>query len=189
MNTRIPAILSLIVAVAIFFGYVNPTWSGKIASQNAALASDDAALAAAAAYTAEQSQLTSAQSAIDANDLARLSVFLPDSVNNVRLILDLNALAARSGLALSNIDVVDTGSSNAKAGANTPAAGLPAAGTNPLGSIDLALSAVGTYASLQNFLQGVEKSGRLLDVRDLTVKGSNTGAYTYQMTVRLYWLR
>ncbi len=164
--------LAVIVALGIFFGYVNPTWSGEIATTKAAITSADAA-----EYTAKQSQLTSMRNAIDPKDLARLAAFLPDSVDNVRLILDLDALAARSGLALSNIDVADASSSNAKTGAN------------PVGSVDLTLSAIGTYSALRGFLEGVEKSGRLLDVRDLTVKGSSTGAYNYQMTVRLYWLR
>jgi len=55
--------------------------------------------------------------------------------------------------------------------------------------VDLSLSAIGTYTALQNFLRGVEKSVRLLDIKDIVVKGSDTGVYTYQMKLRLYWLR
>ena len=102
------------------------------------------------------------------------------------LILDLNALAARSGLSLSNIDVI-AGATNSKEVAASGA--LSALDTNPLGSIDLSLSAIGTYAALQSFLVGVEKSARLLDIRDVVVKGSDTGVYIYRMTLSLYWLR
>jgi hypothetical protein len=42
---------------------------------------------------------------------------------------------------------------------------------------------------MQTFLTGIEKSARLLDVQDILVTGSDTGVYTYQMTMRLYWLR
>ena len=189
MNNRALSIVALIVAAVIFFGYVSPTWSGGIADKKAAIKGDDAALAAATAYAAEQDQLAKQRDAIDSQDLARLAKFLPDSVDNVRLILDLNALAARSGLALSNIDVADTSTSNAKTGGQKQVSGLLTSIANPVGSVDLTISAVGTYVALQNFLRGVEKSGRLLDVRDLTVAGSNTGAYTYHMMVRFYWLR
>ena len=51
------------------------------------------------------------------------------------------------------------------------------------------LSAVGTYPSLKSFLAGVERSARLLDVQSLSVKGSETGVYTYEIKLRLYWLR
>ncbi|MBI2025438.1 hypothetical protein HYT04_01465 [Candidatus Kaiserbacteria bacterium] len=70
-----------------------------------------------------------------------------------------------------------------------PAGTLPVSRANPIGSVDLSLSAIGTYSSLQAFLVGIENSARLIDVRDIVVKGSDTGVYTYQMTLRLYWLR
>lgn len=183
MSSRILPVLALFVAIGTFFGYVSPTWSGSIAETKAAIVLNDQALTAASEYKAQQNTLAAARSAIDPEHLKRLSVFLPDSVDNVRLILDLNALAARSGLSLSNIDVVinNTGSTES----NT----LGAATLNPVGSVNLSLSAVGTFTALQTFLSGVERSARLLDVQDIAVKGSDTGVYTYQMTLRLYWLR
>jgi Tfp pilus assembly protein PilO len=187
MNDRILPLIALLVAAGIFFAYVSPTWSGSIAATREAITLDDQALAAANQYVAQQNALASARNAIDSADLSRLTTFLPDSVDNVGLILDLNALAARSGFSLSNIDVISNTASGAKAASAQQ--GLPAAGVSPVGSVDLSLSAVGTYASLQSFLAGVERSARLLDVRDLVVKGSETGVYNYQMALRLYWLR
>ncbi|MDP2651627.1 MAG: type 4a pilus biogenesis protein PilO [bacterium] len=186
MNSRILSIFALVAALGIFFGYVNPAWNVGIAATKVALVSDDQALAAASQYTAQQSELAAKRSAIDPADLARLSAFLPDSVDNVGLILNLNALAARSGLSLSNIDVM----SNAPSTTGNAAVGaLPVSNASPVSSIDISLSAVGTYTAFQAFLAGVEKSQRLLDIRDITVKGSDTGVYKYQMTLRLYWLR
>lgn len=186
MNTRVLPLIALLVAAGIFFLYVSPTWSGPIRATKAAIASDDQALAAANEYTRQKNALSSARDAIDPANLTRLAAFLPDSVDNVGLILDLNALAARSGFSLANIDVV----SKTANGATVPSRlGLPAAGASPVGSIDLSLSAGGTYAALQAFLTGVEKSARLLDVRNVVVKGSDTGVYNYQMALRLYWLR
>lgn len=187
MNSRILPIFALFAAVGIFFAYVNPTWSGPIASAKNAIALDNQALAAAKEYTAQQNTLVSARSAIDPTNLAQLAVFLPDSVDNVGLILDLNALAARSGLSLANIDVVTSDASSGSTSALPNALG--AVQLSPVGSIDLSLSAVGTFAAFQSFLEGIERSTRLLDVQDIVVKGSDTGVYTYQMTVRLYWLR
>jgi len=180
MNGRTLPILALLVAAGIFFGYVHQMWTGEISATKAAIASDDKALAAASEYGSQQNELASARNAIDQVSMDRLTVLLPDSVDNVGLILDLNALAARNGISISNIDVMaDT----------KPADTTPLSGKNPVGSIDLSLSAIGSYASLQNFLTDVEKSRRLLDVRDITIKGSDTGVYNYHMTLRLYWLR
>lgn len=187
MSTRILPLVALFVAIGIFFLYVSPTWSGSIGAIKTAIAADDQALAAANQFAAQQNTLASARDAIDPADLTRLTAFLPDSVDNVGLILDLNALAARSGFSLSSIDVISKTTSVATASAGQQ--GLPAAGASPLGFVDMSLSAVGTYTALQSFLSGVERSARLLDVRDIVVKGSDTGVYNYQMLLRLYWLR
>jgi len=182
MNSNVLPILAFLVAIGIFFGYVSPTWSGSISATKSAIANDDLALVAAREYTAQQNELASARNAIDQENLKRLTSFLPDSVDNVELILNLNALAARSGLSLSNVDVIAS-TANTQ---NTPSAEINA---NPVSSVDISLSAVGTYAALQTFLVGIEKSGRLLDVRNISVKGSDTGVYIYQMTLRIYWLQ
>ncbi|MDD2657497.1 MAG: type 4a pilus biogenesis protein PilO [Candidatus Pacebacteria bacterium] len=180
MNSRLLPTLALFVAAGIFFVYVNPTWSGSITDTKAKIALDNQALDAARQYAAQQNVLADARDAIDASSLERLSTFLPDSVDNVGLILDLNALAARSGLSLANIDVVTN---------DIPGTKTAPAATSPVGSVNLSLSAVGTFSALQTFLIGVERSARLLDIQDVVVKGSDTGVYTYQMTLRLYWLR
>ncbi|MGD0328469.1 MAG: hypothetical protein ABSB00_02010 [Minisyncoccia bacterium] len=187
MNNHILPTLALLIAIGIFFTYVNPTWSGPIATAKAAIASDGQALAAASQYAAQQNELASARNAIAPADIARLTTFLPDSVNNVGLILDLNALAARSGISLSNVNI--TVNANNAGAASSATGALPVSGASPVGSADFSLSAKGTYTAFLAFLAGIEKSERLLDVRDITVEGSDTGVYTYQMTLRLYWLQ
>jgi len=190
MNSRILPALALFISVAIFFVYVSPKWNGSIADTKAKIVLDDQALTAADEYTRQQNALASARDAIDPANLTRLSTFLPDSVDNVGLILDLNALAARSGLSLANIDVVTNDTAGTKSATSIPVPGaLPVAARNPVGSVNLSLSAVGTFTALKSFLNGVERSARLLDVQDIVVKGSDTGVYTYSMTLRLYWLR
>jgi hypothetical protein len=186
MNSRVLPIFAFAIALGIFFAYVNPTWTGSIAAAKATIAADDQALSAAQHFTAQQNQLAAARDSIDPSYLSALSTFLPDSVDNVGLILDLNALAARSGLSVANIDVITSASGSAQ----SPSTGaLPAATENPVNSVDLSLSASGTFAAFQTFLTGIERSARLLDVHDLVVHGSETGVYSYQMTIRLYWLR
>ncbi|MFA5745119.1 MAG: hypothetical protein WC887_02805 [Candidatus Paceibacterota bacterium] len=186
MNNHILPSIALLFAIGIFFFYVKPTWSGPIAEAKIAIVNDDQALVAAEKYTAQQNQLASERNAIDPANLAKLNVLLPDSVDNVGIIVNLNALAARSGFSLSNIDVT---SSSANTQGVSSEGTLPISDTSPTSSVDLSLSAVGTYASFQSFLTGIEKSQRILDVQNITVSGSETGIYKYSMTLRLYWLR
>ena len=106
MNSRVLPALALILSVGIFFAYVKPTWSGPLKETKVAIANYEQALDAADEYKKRKNELASARNAIDQDNLNRLSVLLPDSVDNVSLILDINALAARSGLSLANIDVL-----------------------------------------------------------------------------------
>jgi Tfp pilus assembly protein PilO len=182
MNNRVIALIALLLSVGLFFTYINPLWTGRIAETKEAIESDNQALQAAQAYLARQKELEDKSKNLSPEGVTKLTSMLPDGVDNVGLILSLNALAASSGLSISSIDV-STASANAASSAQS------GGGSNPVGSVDLTLAASGDYSAFQTFLRGVERSQRLLDVKDLRVTGSNTGTYTYQMTLRIYWLR
>lgn len=182
MRNHILPIIGLLLAILIVVGYINPTWKGDIKNRKAAIAADDQALAAADEFQKKENSLAQKKNAIDSTALGQLNTFLPDTVDNVQMILDLDALAARTGMTLSNVDVSnDVPSSASGASQSAPA--------DPVGSINLRLSASGTYAAFINFLDGVEHSRRLLDVKSLSVKGTDTGVYNYGMVITLYWLR
>ena len=188
MTSRILPIFAFFIAIAIFFFYVRPAWTGSIATTKAAIANDNQALATASEYTAKQNELASAENAINPADLSSLSTFLPNSVDNVGIILDLNALAARSGLLLTKADVAAGVNGADSQNSSASAAGaVPDGSQSNIGSISLSISASGTYAAFRSFLAGIEDSQRLLDMKSLSISGSNSGIYTYTMTIQLYW--
>jgi hypothetical protein len=67
-------------------------------------------------------------------------------------------------------------------------------GTNDLGSnpivdsLTITVNTTGTYDTFRTFLAGLEQSLRPLDVTSITVNDSDTGVYSYGMTLRFYWL-
>lgn len=180
MNNRLIALLLILLSAGLFFGYVNPTWTGKVADTSAQIEDADQALIAAREYLARQDELVAKRNSLDQSSLSKLMILLPDSVDNVGLILSLNALAARSNLKISSIDVSNQ---NAASASNSGEAG------GPVGSVELSLSASGSYSAFQTFLRGIERSQRLLDVKDLKITGTNNGTYNYSMSLRIYWLR
>lgn len=181
MNRILPIVL-ILIAVGLFFGYVNPTYTGPVAQLKSEIKSYDSALAAAKQFKAKEEQLKAMKSAIPLEDEARVEAFLPDSVDNVQLILDLNALAERSGLTLSNFDV-------ASSRAEQEGDRILLESESPVQSLDLSLSATGDYESFKSFLLGAELSLRPLDLTELSLSDSATGIYSYDMTFRIYWLR
>jgi Tfp pilus assembly protein PilO len=179
---QILSIGAFVLTLGIVFGYIQPTWSGSIKESKMSIANTEQSLATAELYLAQQNQLASARNAISEERLKQLELFLPNSVDNVGLTLDLHALAGRSGVTLSNIDVSLPGGSDQAESGN--AFVLPT-----VGSLNLSLTAIGTYTAFHTFLRNIERSARLLDVQDISVKGSETGVYEYQVTMRLYWLQ
>lgn len=196
---RLLPLIVLVFAIALFFMYVKPTYSGPISQTRAQISSYDDALAAAQRFQQKEAQLTQERAQIPSDSLARLSEFLPDGVDNVQLILDLDALAARSGVTLSDFSTQGNSSNSATAANSTPPASgsaIPTLGqqsgltaNTPIDSLNLTFKATGSYAAFRTFLAGMENSLRQMDVTDLQVTQSNTGVYTYGVTVRIYWLR
>ncbi len=190
MNRILPIIL-VIIAIGLFIGYVHPTYTKSIDALSTEIKGYDDVLLSAKQFKEKQSQLSSQKSSIAPDQLARLEAFLPDSVDNVQLILDLNALASRSGVQLSNLDV------------SLPDASAPAASVNgalalqqesPVESLEVSVSAFGTYSAFRAFLAGIENSLRPLDIVDLSIKDSSVASvgsafHSYDITFRIYWLR
>ncbi len=182
--SRLVPIIAILIAIGLFFGYINPTFKGSIAANQAQIQSFDSALSAAKRFRDKEAELSIARNAIPPDQLKRLEAFLPDGVDNVQLILDLDALAARSGMRLSNFDTSDPGDE-----VTSVEGGFTVAAENPVDSIDLTMNATGSYAALRTFLAGIEQSLRPLDVVAIQVVPSPTGVYSYDLTLRLYWLR
>lgn len=190
--SRIIPLLMIIGAAGLFIGYTQPTYSGSIADLTTEIRDLDTALSAARSFKEKEIQLSNERNAISDEQITRLEAFLPDSVDNVRLIVDLNSLASRSGVQLSEFDIATNNTEKPSSGAlplTDPSGALALTPTETVESLDLSVAATGSYAAFQTFLAGVEKSLRPLDVIELSVEDSNTGVYTYDITFRLYWLK
>jgi hypothetical protein len=196
MITKIFPFLFILIAAGIGYLYIYPTYTGQIAGANQQIQSYENALAAADVFTQKENALVAQENAIPAPQLARLEEFLPDGVDNIQLILDLNSLADRSGVSLSDFQVVDnqtnsdaSGGSTDSTDASAPSDGSAPQSTSLTDSLDLSLSATGTYSAFQTFLAASEQSLRPLDVTQLSVKDSATGVYAYTITYQIYWLQ
>lgn len=190
--TRIVPLLMIIGAAGLFIGYVQPTYSGSIVDLTTEIRDLDTALAAATDFKEKEIQLTRDRAAITDEQITRLESFLPDNVDNVRLIVDLNSLAARSGVQLSEFSIESNTEASSTQGVAPLGGGsgaLALSAGEPTDSLDLSVAATGSYAAFQTFLLGVENSLRHIDVVEISVTDSQTGIYTYDITFRLYWLK
>jgi Tfp pilus assembly protein PilO len=184
MIGRILPVILILISIGLFAGYINPTYAQKVTPLKAEIKQYDSTLAAAADFNKKEAELAADRNAIPAESIQRLETYLPDGVDNVQLILDLNALAAKSGMQLSNFDIQQHSQSSSSGSGAIPLE----SGGKATDSLDLTVKATGSYAAFRTFLAGIEQSLRPMDVVQMTLTDSQTGVYTYNITLRIYWL-
>ncbi len=128
-------------------------------------------------------QKVAAYNTFSDDNKARLQEILPDNVDNIHLIIDINSIAARHGLALKNVDLgtVSSGSSAASAGA------VGSSG-DAVGSISLGFTVAASYDDFLSFLQDLEHSLRIIDVEKISFTPADTGLTDYTFSIQTYWL-
>lgn len=182
------SILFICGAIAIFLLYTSPSYENlqTLSAQNGQY---NAALDKATQLQELKQTLLSRYQSFDPNALTRLSTMLPDQVDNIRLILDLDSLAGRYGMALQNVDISspDTQSGSVVSSIQSTA--------TPYDSLTIQFSTHGTYEQFTQFLTALESSLRLVDVVSISLASATQGVpggepvYSYSMTVQTYWLR
>lgn len=121
---------------------------------------------------------------ISAEEKERLDQLLPDHVNNIQLIIDVNGIAKRNSMILKNIKV------STSEDKNTNGSSKLMASTNPdLGTMLLSFSVTGPYSAYKNFLTDLSSSLRIIDISSTSFNTEDKGIYTYNVELRTYWLK
>lgn len=170
-------------AVGLFALYTNPTYQ-NIKALQAQAASYDEALDKSQELRAVRDQLLAKRNTFPSASVQKLERMLPDNVDNIRLIIDINNIAARHQLALSEVALGEVGDA-----AQQRSATAVGASGDAIGSVTVGFSVSASYEELLAFLADVEHSLRLVDVENLGFEASETGEPTYSFTIRTYWLK
>jgi len=186
MKLMLPLIL-IIAAVGLFVVFTNPTYQGiqALSTQNAAY---DDALNKSQELKSVRDQLLAKYDTFSSSDLQKLSYVLPDNVDNIRLIIDINNIASRHNLTLTNVQVGDV-AAGSTSGAASPQQALAVGGSSaPVGSVDVSFAVAADYNDFLAFLDDLEHSLRLVDVEKLSFTTSTGATTDYTLDIRTYWL-
>jgi len=190
--------------------YTKPTYDTIQATQ-AQIVQYNAALDKATKLQELKQGLLSHYNAFNPADLQRLQTLLPDQVNNIGLILDLDTLASQSGMSIENVNISVTDQASKIAGGTlTSAESKIGSPIKPYDSLDVTFTVHGTYTQFIQYLTNLEASLRIVDLVGLTINSggtSNTSQaqqtqqaattansadssfYTYNITLRTYWFK
>jgi len=116
---------------------------------------------------------------ISASDRKSIETFLPDSLNFVRLAYEVDAVASKYAISIDRVSSKDMGSS---AGSSIAEAEPP----KPYKTSTLGFSFVAPYPKFQSFIDDLEKSLRILDIKSLSITVQENGLYLYNIEFETY---
>ena len=188
------SVVGLVIAGGIFFFFTQPTYDAvKVLRRE--IGEYDQALDKASELQQLKQSLLSRYNAFNPADIDRLHKMLPDHVDNVRLVLDLDYLASTNGMALQNVIISNPLSEAGSPGVISAIGG----GRQKYDSLTLKFATRGTYQSFVTFLQELEASLRIVDLISLNIEREVSSqsetrsepepTYRYDMTLRTYWLK
>lgn len=177
-------IILIAAALGLFVLYTNPTFQ-EVKTLRSQVASYDEALNKSQELRAVRDELLAKRNTFKAESVQKLGRMLPDNVDNIRLIIDINNIAARHNLTLTDVSLGDA-LGGANGNPNPTAIGSSA---DPVGSVTVGFAVSATYDDLLAFLMDIEHSLRIVDVEALSFKAGGAGLTTHSFTIRTYWLR
>jgi Tfp pilus assembly protein PilO len=127
----------------------------------------------------ERDRLTTKLNSFSTDDLNKLDKMLPDSVDNIQLILEIQEQAAKQGIVVKNVQFepkqfADEDKNKSDTGSSTPAAATvpvkrvaTADDAKDYETFELQFSVEGSYKDFVAFMQLMEKSLRLIDIKSI----------------------
>ena len=196
------------ISITVFFLFFNPIYN-NIGELRAQVASYDEALKNSKKLENERDKLTAKKNAIDVENLAKLQKLLPENIDNIRLILEIEKMASPYGMALKDVKYNPTAKDKKDAlseptGTETvQRSGAVQSAPKDYGVWDLEFSTAGTYNNFLSFIRDLESNLRIVDISTIIFSsdtnagggsGSNpnsspAGFYKYDFKIKTYWLK
>lgn len=178
MKTIVPIIL-IATSIAVFVFFTNNTYKG-IKVTRAQSANYERALKNSRTILQKRDALAEQYKLFSKKDLGSIQKLLPDHVDNIQLILDINGIAKDKGMSLRSIEISEGDSASGK---------VLGPSKSPFSSILVSFKVTAPYQNFVEFLTDLERSLRIVDVTSLAFESNDKGIYDYDVTIRTYWLK
>ncbi len=188
--------LLLLISGLLFFFVANPMYS-DVTKLRADVDAYNIALSNSTNLQKTRDDLLSRYKNITQEDKDRLDRFLPNTVNNIKFILEIERLASLHNMPLNNIKFEPPQQQTAAQNGTPVTANDPSA-AKPYGVFPIEFTTQGNYDTFVQFIKDVEHNLRLVDVKSVAFNvpaqpvkptDGDPNIYTYTLKVETYWLK
>ena len=196
MRNIMPLIL-IIVSIAVFFFFIDPQYK-EVKSLQVEIEENNKTLDLATQLRQKREDLKEKYNSISFDEKNELEKLLPDTVDNVRLIIDINNIAEKYGVVIKDISVsTDEDSENdikVVESEFTDIVGdssLSYPDTSKIGIISFSFSVSTQYDVFLELMKALQQTLRIVDIRDVTISRDSEDEvfYSYKITMDTYWLK
>lgn len=191
-------ILFTLISIAVFIFGLNPFYK-DVSKFKEDIASYNTALDDSTNLQKIQENLISSYNQISKLEKERLDNFLPDSVNNIQFILELERIAGLHNMPIKNVKFETLRKQKDSVDQNIIVSQDPKDNL-PYGIFPLEFTTEGTYDNFTLFIKDLEKNLRLVDIKSISfnvpdketikdVEGADPNIYRYTLKVETYWLK
>ena len=183
MGKNVLGILLILMGASIGFFWAYPLWI-EITDIKVERSTVQSTLERVKALARRRDDILAKYNSIAAEDKAKLEEFFPRSPESGLLLLNMDRLTSEAGMLLKKIAMEDS------IEGQTPKVMPKGAEKSGVEDFPLRLSASGSYASLLSFLNGLEKSRRLIEVDALSFdsgKPATKDFYEFTISAHTFW--
>lgn len=189
------------IAGSFFIVFTNPIYN-DVSALNTEIVSYNEALDNSKMFENERDKLTSKYNLINPENLNKLNKLLPDNVDNIRLILEIEQIALPYGMTLKDVkyNVENTNTTTTEANETVIRGGSDIEKSKDYQAFDLEFSVSGTYDNFISFTRDIESNLRIVDISSIVfssnkesakdnIKTSSHEIYTYDFKIKTYYLK
>ncbi|MDP1624886.1 MAG: type 4a pilus biogenesis protein PilO [bacterium] len=175
---NIVSIIMVLASFGLFFAYVDPTYS-EIKTLSAERTGLQLMLDNSKELQAERDKFLEIYNGVTSTNRERLLKALPDNIDNVRLIIDIDEVAKKYGMRIRNFSANSSEESK-----------VVGDSSKAHGTLTLSFTTTATYNTFLAFLKSLEQSLRVIDISSISFTASDTNPlHDYSVTIKTYWLK
>jgi len=189
------------ISISVFFMFTDPLYK-DVGTLGTKVTSYNEALNNSTMLENERDKLTAKFGTINPDNLTKLQKLLPENIDNIRLILEIEKIASPYNMVLTDVKYNATDKSvAAPTVSETQGGAIAKSVVKNYGIFDLEFSTTGSYNNFIAFLKDLESNLRIVDMLSVEFssdtstsannnpKTASSEVYKYNFKIRTYWLK